>query len=220
MDPMHIVDLGIWTHLLTCIAHTYDATLNKYQILKGGQISAVWDKLGKRSQEMLPDDTMFRLNEYKAKYMSLLLKNARDPTFKMKTVEAWEHHLLMLVQTKTLLHAGSVLFLYCTHSEVIASRSCACWQALPFLLKDLIKDEVELINSTLRRNNVSEPPVKDPSSKMQLVLNALNDWYNHLRQPIYTAAELVEIQEKTRKLMWLFKTVFPSKSGVHPATVT
>jgi hypothetical protein len=86
-------------------------------------------------------------------------------------------------------------------------------QALPCLLKDFIKDEVDQINRTLANNGVDVPPVTDPSGKIQLVLNALNDWYNHLRQPLYTSSELIEIQHKTYKLMWLFKEVFPSKSG-------
>ena len=95
---MHIVDLGIWPHLLTCIANEYEETLNSYQILSAGEKAKVWDKLVARNESMNPDDTMFKLNDYKVKYMSLLLKKAKDPMFHMKTVEAWEHHLLMLVR--------------------------------------------------------------------------------------------------------------------------
>ncbi len=100
MDPMHIVDLGIWPHLLTCIANEYEETLNSYQILSAGEKAKVWDKLVSRNKSMNPDGTMFKLNDYKVKYMSLLLQKAKDPKFNMKTVEAWEHHLLMRVSVK------------------------------------------------------------------------------------------------------------------------
>ena len=94
---MHTVDLGIWVHLLTCIASKYDNVLHKYGILPAADIAKVWDKLAKRAADMDGDDCMLKLNEYKIRYMHILLEAKKNSDKKSKTVEAWEHHLLMLV---------------------------------------------------------------------------------------------------------------------------
>ncbi len=87
-------------------------------------------------------------------------------------------------------------------------------QALPFLLKDFIKTEVAAINAKLKANAPHKKLVVDPSGKIQLVLEAYKDWYNHLRQPMLTTEDLKELAAKTYKLQWILKKVFPNKSGV------
>jgi hypothetical protein len=87
-------------------------------------------------------------------------------------------------------------------------------QALPGLIKDLIKEEVEAINSKLDENGYEGPRIQDPSGTIQLIVNRFNEWYSLLRQPIQTTETLVEIAEKTVELQWLFMEVFPQKSGI------
>ena len=87
-------------------------------------------------------------------------------------------------------------------------------QALPFLLKDLIKDEVEFINQTLIQNQATNVKlVVDPTFEIQIVLNAYNDWYNHLRQPMLTTDDIKELATKTWRVQFACKRVFPDKSG-------
>ena len=87
-------------------------------------------------------------------------------------------------------------------------------QSLPFLLKDLVKDEVEFINQTLI--NSKDPAVRlvaDPTPEIQIVLTAFMDWYNHLRQPMLTVDDLKELGTKTWRVQFACKKVFPTKSG-------
>jgi hypothetical protein len=44
-------------------------------------------------------------------------------------------------------------------------------------------------------------------------LNLYLDWYNHLRQPAYSASEIFDISIKTYQLQKALKLVFPRKSG-------
>jgi hypothetical protein len=100
LDPMHTIDLGIWVHLLTCIASKYERTLKTHRILTAKQINAVWDRLGSRAKELDADNTMFKLNEYKATFMRRLLldlQSQQNQKKKGRNPQAWEHHLLMLV---------------------------------------------------------------------------------------------------------------------------
>ena len=101
LDLMHTVELGLWVHLLNCIAWTYDCTLKKYSILPHAKVTAVWDKLEKRAYivgRTYSDDSMLNLNWYKANYLRFLLYERLDPEKnKAKKVQAWEHHLLMNV---------------------------------------------------------------------------------------------------------------------------
>jgi hypothetical protein len=97
---MHTIDLGIWVHLLTCIASKYERTLKTHCILTAKQINAVWDRLGSRAKELDADNTMFKLNEYKATFMRRLLldlQSQQNQKKKGRNPQAWEHHLLMLV---------------------------------------------------------------------------------------------------------------------------
>jgi hypothetical protein len=85
---------------------------------------------------------------------------------------------------------------------------------LPFLLKDIIRDEVEFINETLIKSG--DPKVRlvvDPTLEIQVVVNAFMDWYNHLRQPMLTTEDLKELGKKTWRVQFACKQVFPSKSG-------
>jgi hypothetical protein len=71
--------------------------LRRYHILPAHRIKGTWDKLAERAAEINVDDAMFRLNDYKAKYLYQLLILKENPNHKFKKVQAWEHHLLMLV---------------------------------------------------------------------------------------------------------------------------
>jgi len=99
MDPMHIVDLGIWGHhLLTSIAVLVDETLASYGILRRDAIVNAWKEIPKRAEELEPDITMCKLNHFKANYMHHLLKHKRNPKdVRKRNMAAWEHQLLMLV---------------------------------------------------------------------------------------------------------------------------
>lgn len=87
-------------------------------------------------------------------------------------------------------------------------------QALPFLLKNLVTPEINEINAFLTQNKIKKPKVVDPSPKVQLVMEAFKDFYNHLRQPMLTTQDLKDLATKTVKLQWICKEVFPSKSGL------
>lgn len=104
LDPMHLVDLGIWGHhLLLAMATKIDQALRGYSILQSKDIDAVWNELEQRAsflEREHADDCMFRVNSYKIRYMERLLQNKMNPQHKEKScrkLQAWEHHLLMLV---------------------------------------------------------------------------------------------------------------------------
>jgi hypothetical protein len=93
------------------------------------------------------------------------------------------------------------------------SLRCAPSQALPFFLNGLIADKVAVINAKMVENEVPFPPVEDPTDCIIHVLDQFLDWYNHLRQPSYSAWEVFEISMKTYQLQQALKLVFPCKSG-------
>lgn len=97
LDPMHTVDLGIWVHLLTAISVRIDSTVRKYGILKGKKIEAVWDRIVERAGDWDQDESLFKMNKFKAQYMRHLLAVRQSKDKKQKNIEAWEHHLIMLV---------------------------------------------------------------------------------------------------------------------------
>ncbi len=86
-------------------------------------------------------------------------------------------------------------------------------QAMPFLLKDVLKQEVMEINSILTANMAPVKPVFDPTNAILRVLNLYLDWYNHLRQPMLTTDDLKQLAQKTYALQRACKIVFPGKSG-------
>jgi hypothetical protein len=86
-------------------------------------------------------------------------------------------------------------------------------QALPFLLKNFITEEVDMINQKMKENQVPHEPVEDPSDAIQMVVNAFNDWYNLLRQPISTSRDFRELANKTNYIQKLCMLIFPDKSG-------
>ncbi len=97
---MHIVDLGIWVHLLTCIAWRVDKTLKKYHVLPASRVMGVWDKLHTRARLINQDDAMFKLNWYKINFIKVLLQerlSSHDAKHTKKKIQAWEHHVLMNV---------------------------------------------------------------------------------------------------------------------------
>jgi hypothetical protein len=93
--------------------------------------------------------------------------------------------------------------------------SFGCLQGLPYLVKDLVKEEVELYNRNLR----SKPHLKhipeavDPSPQMIYVFNQFLAWYNHIRQPKLNTVELTKVISETYELKLLLRKVFPNKSG-------
>lgn len=102
LDPMHTVDLGIWVHLITAIAYKYDEILNCMGLLSPARIANAWKRLSSRCQDISSADSMLSINEYKASYMKILLdqKKAAGSALHKETyrkLEAWEHHILMLV---------------------------------------------------------------------------------------------------------------------------
>jgi hypothetical protein len=99
---MHTVDLGIWVHLLTCVAAKIDSTVNKHGVLPPSKVAAVWTRLSDRALKLDGDECMFKLNFYKGNILKMLLdeRNSRGKTRKGKKkrkAQAWEHHLLMNV---------------------------------------------------------------------------------------------------------------------------
>jgi hypothetical protein len=87
-------------------------------------------------------------------------------------------------------------------------------QALPFLLKNFITEEVGIINQKIKENQVPLEPVEDPSDAIQMVVNAFKDWYNLLRQPILTSKDFQELAKKTYYIQKLCMLIFPDKSGI------
>lgn len=105
-DIMHTVDLGIWVHLLTCIAVQINDTCLEGNILLQAQVLPIWRELNNRAQSLNPDDCMFKMNDFKANYLHHLWKVKTHPDKSLKTMEAWEHHIMMLV-------CISLIFLHC-----------------------------------------------------------------------------------------------------------
>ncbi len=102
---MHTVDLGIWVHMMECIAVTIHATSVAGQVFTNAK--DIWDEIVQRSQELDPDDCMLSVNSFRAGYLHHLwkAKQEKDRKYKKK-LEAWEHHVLMLV---------CKLIAYCAH---------------------------------------------------------------------------------------------------------
>lgn len=213
VDIMHTVDLGVWVHLLTCIAVKYDQVARKYNVLKAAEVSAIWDELGRRVRLLDPDLCMFKLNEYKGNFLKFCLMERQDSKSnkknkaKKKKFEAWEHHILMNVSIVYSVH-------HTVHTGLMTFSVGWVVQALPFLLKDLIKSQVEKINAYNNLRPKPKPPVVDPSDCIQLAIDCFKDFYNFLRQPMTTTDDLKELAQKTYKLQWILKQVFPAKSGL------
>jgi hypothetical protein len=101
---MHTVDLGIWVHLITAIAVKIDRTIRRYGILPAKRVAAVWEKLATRGMQLNADDTMVKLNAYKANYLKILVEEKRKQMSQTRATgkkkpQAWEHHLLMHVSS-------------------------------------------------------------------------------------------------------------------------
>jgi hypothetical protein len=93
---MHTVDLGIWVHMMRAIAVRIDDTLRSHGILTEREVNEVWIELVERSDDWDGDATMFHMNQWKGKYLKHLLDCKRNHE-QEKKLEAWEHHILMLV---------------------------------------------------------------------------------------------------------------------------
>ena len=90
------------------------------------------------------------------------------------------------------------------------------FQALPFALKGLIKEEIDTINKCKARmpQFKDEPDVDDPTDTILYVLCLFNDWYGIFRQPMLDTEQLYDAAKKTVHLQEVLKKVFPNKSGM------
>ena len=88
-------------------------------------------------------------------------------------------------------------------------------QALPYCLKDLIKEDLHLLNQrkAKRHDLDGEPDVQDPSNDILHVLNSFQTWYNHIRQPKTTSKDVEQIVKETYDMKKLLMQTFPKKSG-------
>ncbi len=116
LDPLHTVDLGIWVHMLTAIAYKIDETLEYGSILGRGRIEDVWKRLCDNAEHINEQDSLIKVNRFKALYLKTLLDQRKhvQSGSKMKKpqsrkLEAWEHHILMLVSC-VLRHGANTLF--------------------------------------------------------------------------------------------------------------
>ena len=125
LDIMHTADLGLWVHILNCIAWKYDKTLKRYRVLPTAKVTGVWNKLEKRALDLNSDDCMLKMNWYKANYLKFLLYEKLHPENKKKAkVQAWEHHLLMNVSICSLCCMYIVCVLTCV--QVCCAHLCWC----------------------------------------------------------------------------------------------
>lgn len=81
------------------------------------------------------------------------------------------------------------------------------------MLKDLVKEEIDEINSILMRNEANVPMVEDPIPGILLAHETFMGWYDAVRQPGYSIEDLKDIVEKTYNLQLVLKEIFPNKSG-------
>ena len=94
---MHAVDLGIWAHLMTCVAVRYDKVASSHRLLHPAKVNKIWEKLAKRTDMLDPNVCMMKVNRFKGSYLKFRLQEKKDKSASKKKLEAWEQQLLMLV---------------------------------------------------------------------------------------------------------------------------
>ena len=94
---MHAVDLGIWTHLLSCIAVKYDKVASSHRLLAPAKVNKIWDRLIQRTEMLDPNLCMMKVNRFKGSFLKFKLQEKKDKSAAKKKLEAWEQQLLMLV---------------------------------------------------------------------------------------------------------------------------
>jgi hypothetical protein len=93
--------------------------------------------------------------------------------------------------------------------------------ALPFVLRDLIRPELVLIERAIASGDIIRdvasgnrvPLPTDPCPGMIKALALFLDWYFLARQSLFPMAQVPELQRKYRAMKQAVKLVFPSKSG-------
>jgi len=91
--------------------------------------------------------------------------------------------------------------------------------ALPFVLRDLIRPELTLIERAIASGDIIRdagnrvPVPADPCPGMIKALALFLDWYYLARQSLFPMAQVPELQRKYRAMKQAVKLVFPSKSG-------
>ena len=92
--------------------------------------------------------------------------------------------------------------------------------ALPFVLRDLIRPELALIERAIAYGEIIRdlagnqvPLPADPCPGMIKALALFLDWYYLARQSLFPMEQVPELQRKYRAMKQAVKRVFPSKSG-------
>ena len=136
---MHAVDLGIWAHLMTCVAVRYDKVASSHRLLHPAKVNKIWEKLAKRTDMLDPNVCMMKVNRFKGSYLKFRLQEKKDKSASKKKLEAWEQQLLMLVcflcvvqictgcVQYTFVLCWSVQCVFCSCSDVLL-----CYQSAGF----------------------------------------------------------------------------------------
>lgn len=213
MDVLHAVDLGVWVHFLTAVAVRYKNVLSEVpNVLSKTEINNVWSKLNQRVGKLDSNVSLFRLNQYQSSIFRFLVHGKENPKERKKTYRSWEHHLLMMVK----LYKNSIYEAHMFDLTSFTDFESFFLQGLPYLVKDLIREEVDLYNARLptKPQWADKPKAVDPSPRIQYVFTRFLSWYNHIRQPKLNTEELSRVVRETYELKQLLKEVFPDKAGL------
>ena len=248
-DVLHVVTLGLWVHFLKAIMWGYRETLRRYdgqcglpaKLLPETAISRVFDKVKTRLREVNAVETLFTLSEYVATVAQSMRPKDGKKNSDRKLTGA-EHDLLMLVMLlytcNTVicvcygLYAIVPYILYVLYAIVPYMQKCNVFmytdmnligrvvQTFIFVLKDLIRDEVALVNE--KKNSCPSaadlPDLEDPSEVYMALLATFLNWFSTIRQCFVSARRLFDAADRICKALQGWKTIFPSKTGYNPTS--
>ena len=101
-----------------------------------------------------------------------------------------------------------------THSSIRAADLRHLLLLLPFVLDNLLKDEVDKYN---RDKAQGSDVLVDPSEELVMVANTFVSWYRLFRStnPPKTPRDVQTLTTQADRLLGMFSTVFPYKKPIH-----
>jgi hypothetical protein len=122
-DPMHLINLGLWIHILSAIMFGIFATLsfkrqNGTQIISNERIGSIFQRLGSRMEgdNMHHDTTGVHLSERVKTFAADMWYRSRTNKSKVCVVEAREHFQLMMVSLFCIILVTNMLF--CCYNDM------------------------------------------------------------------------------------------------------
>ena len=197
---MHCATLGLFgNHIVKSVIHKIETTLRNDSYITG------YDREG-RPKYVISKAALDAVHKRMCERLEHF--NSSESGFQL-TSKYTAHVRHVFIHGKSTFTAGRLEFLM---------------MALPFVLRDLIDQELEVINQALRDGKVvdcddgeqPEPP-NDPCPDMINAFALFLDWYLLARMLLFVMSMAAELQRRCTAMKEALKIVFPDKSGQQAA---